>query len=575
MIAACRKLNVDTEFVINEFDSRERARLVSAVGLHERFQYKMTFCEVMQQLPYACCKLGEPRSDPVRGRDLAAHVFDEAEPGDRDRFCAWQVMNTQDTRDKLFIHKDAAFEQLRKWSASDAMSLFVTHPTKPSCVTTKSIYKSQIAINDLWAKAEVVCGPGCLGGLEDLDADQLSGATSIMGSPASVLTAPGGTGKSWTVGKIVAALVDDHVSVVCLTPTHKAKLNLRDEVPDGVTVSTIHSYTSFLNNYADECPTELFVIIDETSMVDVPTMGGFAAALMRVARRWQICLVGDDAQLQPVGRGEFFRKVIKQCPRDVVRLTKCHRAKTQAMYDFQLAVRKGTLPSGDGEVVDVRTFHKDDEIMEAAASIVAAEGARTKYVAWTNADVDKVNLLVQKRETGAPVPGKPFNAGDEVVYVGGNLESLTNAMCGTFVGYRASVKKAKNGRFVRKLKAVVDWGDGEFPCCDGDSDSDDSGSDGDSDDDKETDDEGTVDLSDLKLAYCLTVHKAQGSGYERVCVLCLRMKGMLHLNCDRRWLYTAVSRAKDSLVVLCTPDAAALAAREAGPLGRSVLDFRG
>jgi hypothetical protein len=203
--------------------------------------------------------------------------------------------------------------------------------------------------------------------------------------------------------------------------------------------------------------------------------------------------------------------------------------------------------------------------MEAAALVVAAEGAGTKYVAWTNADAAKVNLLVQQRETGTPAVGKPFNARDEVVYVGENADGLTNAMCGTFVGYRTSVKKAKNGLLVRKLKAVVDWGDGAFPCCDGDSDS----------EDDETDDAGTVDLSDLRLAYCLTVHKAQGSGYERVCVLCLRMKGMLHLNCDRRWLYTAVSRAKDSLVVLCTPDAAALAAREAGPLGRSVLDFRG
>jgi hypothetical protein len=89
MIAACRKLNVDTDFVINAFDSHERAR-------------------------------------------LADHVFEKADPSDRERFCAWQVMNTH-TRDKLFVHKDAAFEQLRKWNAVDAMALFVPHPTKPSC----------------------------------------------------------------------------------------------------------------------------------------------------------------------------------------------------------------------------------------------------------------------------------------------------------------------------------------------------------------------------------------------------------------------------------------------------------
>jgi exodeoxyribonuclease V alpha subunit len=51
----------------------------------------------------------------------------------------------------------------------------------------------------------------------------------------------------------------------------------------------------------------------------------------------------------------------------------------------------------------------------------------------------------------------------------------------------------------------------------------------------------------LSLAYALTTHKAQGSQYRRVLVICLQRD--LHCLLDRSWIYTAVTRAKHAAVV--------------------------
>jgi exodeoxyribonuclease V alpha subunit len=52
----------------------------------------------------------------------------------------------------------------------------------------------------------------------------------------------------------------------------------------------------------------------------------------------------------------------------------------------------------------------------------------------------------------------------------------------------------------------------------------------------------------LQLAYALTVHKAQGSQYRRVCVALFNKD--LHCLLDRALLYTAVTRTKNDCVVI-------------------------
>lgn len=73
-------------------------------------------------------------------------------------------------------------------------------------------------------------------------------------------------------------------------------------------------------------------------------------------------------------------------------------------------------------------------------------------------------------------------------------------------------------------------------------------------------------LLSLTYSYCITCHKAQGSEYDRVCVIDQRNviklmtgaaieRGEESLSPDemaRRWIYTAVTRAKKELAIATT-----------------------
>jgi AAA domain/UvrD-like helicase C-terminal domain len=541
LLAAHRELNVDPGF-IPSMSVAERKRVIEiAASVDGPLSDRMEFCHVLRKNAYACEALGEPANDPINGRDLAAAVFKDTQPrtsaSDRAKFCAWQLLNLPRNSGKLYLPQETAHAELIGWDAADAIPMLMPHPRRDTAVTTKELHAKQYAISRMWRDATVVCGSPDMSALDGLDDIQRAGAAKILATPASILTGGGGVGKSFCVKSILrGAQSSPGCEVVCLAPTHKAKYNIAEAVPEDVTVSTIQSYALSLKR--GEPIDALFVVIDESSMLDVDSLGDFAQALCDRVARWQICLVGDDHQLPPVGRGECFRLAVRQAKDVVVRLEKCYRAAFVKMFDFHRAVRRGELPDGDGEVAEVRFYGNDREVMAAAAATIQEHGEGMTYIAWRNADVDAINKLVQLKETGEPKAGRPFNVGDAVIYVGDNKpnEGLTNAMCGRVAA-------------VQKYSVEVTWsGDAETAT-------------------------PTVAVRDLRLAYCLTVHKAQGSGFANVCVVCTSSSAML--NClDRRWLYTAVSRAQRRALVLCTKHARALAEKPPPAAPLSCLSFK-
>jgi exodeoxyribonuclease V alpha subunit len=63
-------------------------------------------------------------------------------------------------------------------------------------------------------------------------------------------------------------------------------------------------------------------------------------------------------------------------------------------------------------------------------------------------------------------------------------------------------------------------------------------------------------LDEITLAYACSVHKAQGSQFKYVVVLALTQ---YYIMLQRNLLYTAFTRAQDSLVVVGQPKAVAIA----------------
>lgn len=71
------------------------------------------------------------------------------------------------------------------------------------------------------------------------------------------------------------------------------------------------------------------------------------------------------------------------------------------------------------------------------------------------------------------------------------------------------------------------------------------------DSDQEVKVESAGDLNSLLLGYAITVHKSQGSEWRKVFILLHQSHNKM---VSRELLYTAVTRAREELYIICEPD---------------------
>jgi exodeoxyribonuclease V alpha subunit len=146
---------------------------------------------------------------------------------------------------------------------------------------------------------------------------------NIFTKPLAILAGGAGTGKSTVATAYINGVkqVDGQGAAICvLAPTGKAADRLRTELNDkditsGVNVSTIHSILAsnkWLNpnmttKRVDGQSIEIYstIVIDECSMIDTSLFASFVRAV-----NWdcvkRILLVGDPAQLPPIGYGKVY-----------------------------------------------------------------------------------------------------------------------------------------------------------------------------------------------------------------------------------------------------------------------------
>jgi exodeoxyribonuclease V alpha subunit len=186
-------------------------------------------------------------------------------------------------------------------------------------------------------------------------------AAAALGSRFSVISGGPGTGKTTTVVKILALLLEQakgaRLSIALAAPTGKAAARLReaintarerlrektgaaDLIPDDV--STIHRLLGVIpgscrfRHDADAPLPHDIVVVDEASMVALPLMAKLVAALPRHAR---LILLGDRDQLASVEPGAVLGDI---CRRG-------HESGFSPEFRSYLAEVAGTCPACDVE----------------------------------------------------------------------------------------------------------------------------------------------------------------------------------------------------------------------------------
>lgn len=440
----------------------------------------------------------------------------------RAAFAAWRVFQDRKNANKVYVPKSVVDSALAAWgfAAGSADGALVASPSNANLVTHLEYSKMQRTIR-AFLKGARTLQPRVARELDlsSLDATQAEYARGIAAAPFSCLNGRAGTGKTRLVSAIVSALTSKKLPVICLAPTHRAKKNLANRLPENVALSTVDAFiksSQSSDKKSAAAPSARFIFVDEASMICLVKLARLARAAME-SSSWQVCMVGDDGQLEPIGRGEMFRTALSRGSMSRFTLEKCYRAESLDLFDAQSTVRSGAVP-GSTASFDVALHDTDRQVEKHVEEMIRAGDADTQFIAWTNKTCDFINRLMQgrvqgnltKAGTGQPLPK------DRVVYMGRNdvKKGLTNAMVGV-----VQKPAGQNG-------IAVEWeGSGTIECA----------------------------TRDVALAYCLTVHKAQGSEFERVCVVATSVAAMMR-SLDRRWLYTAVSRAKRRCLLVGTAD---------------------
>lgn len=340
-----------------------------------------------------------------------------------------------------------------------------------------------------------------------------------------------GTGKTTIVDCMLAHLPANNKCLL-LTPTGMALNNLvsRCSKYERTRFATIHRMLYEPQFFEDFRPS--YVIVDESSMIDFYLFEEIA----RVCRMYdaKLVLLGDMDQLPPIGAGTPVNSIIQSGYASVFRLKVLKRQSKGALRNTIKKMSTGGCPSladFDQESLCFEPFERfDKDVVQQVVRCHGLDMSTTRFVTPQHkyaGGTEEINRILQK--LFLPMNAIPFFPSYKVttpMYDGDLVVRTVN-------DYRPESLFA-NGDigYVRTSN--------ELGLCNVHY--------------LNSDKIDKVFINDLyrefSLAYCLTVHKVQGSQYDNIVVLMSPEHHMWKNNDSRAMLYTAISRAKHKCVIV-------------------------
>jgi exodeoxyribonuclease V alpha subunit len=415
---------------------------------------------------------------------------------------------------------------------------------------------------------------------------QIEAVTRALGERLLVVTGGPGVGKTTIVRGIVSILARKGCRVALAAPTGRAAKRLSEAT--GQAATTLHRLLEWrpaegVFGRAATRPLEAdLLVVDEASMLDVRLAADLVAALPPGSR---LVLVGDVDQLPSVGPGTVLGDLITSGVVPTVRLTEIFRQAGQSLIIRNAhRIHDGEMPElgarpAEGAAAAAESLRRDfffieeDDPARAATLIRDLVVTRLPRAYGLHAHDIQVLSPMHRGELGA-----------------GNLNALLQqSLSGTAPGVTRGNRVFRVGDKVMQIrnnydKDVFNGDIGRVERIDGSGSIDGGGvaasggaGDGGGDavvvrfDDREVP-YTADDLDELQLAYAATVHKAQGSEYPAV-VIPVHTQHFVML--QRNLLYTAVTRARQLVVLVGSRKALGIAVRNADVAARgSRLDVR-
>jgi exodeoxyribonuclease V alpha subunit len=389
------------------------------------------------------------------------------------------------------------------------------------------------------------------------DAQRRAGALALTRRLAVIAGGPG-TGKTRTVARLVTVareLADRsgrNVEIALTAPTGKAAARMSEAIAHETEAITVHRLLGamgglrFRHDRRNPLPHDL-VVVDEASMVSLPLMARLLEALRPHAG---LVLVGDPDQLASIEAGAVLGEITGAAHAEpvaghVVTLDRVHRF--DAGSDIAMladAVRSGDADAvmaalHDGVAPAVRWVEPSDEVaraeVEAALAADAAQVVRAARAGEAHRAVDllpaskvltatrhgllgayrwrsRIEALVAELVPGADLTRRWYVGRPVLVTRNDPLNRLVNGDVGLVVaGERPQVLFPGPGGELRSFAPSQ--------------------------------------LADIETWWSMTIHKSQGSEFERVVISLPEPPSPV---LSRELLYTAVTRAEQQVTIVAS-----------------------
>ena len=374
---------------------------------------------------------------------------------------------------------------------------------------------------------------------------QIEAVKTSLRNHVSIITGGPGTGKTTIINAVAKSALAMDYGVILLAPTGRASRKLAESTE--MAAFTIAKYVVTSGYVIDEvtrAKKHKLYIVDETSMIDIEN----AAKLFSLIKETDtVVLVGDIDQLPSIGAGNFFRDLVYSGLVPKTKLTFTHRFKGSIAENAK-SINHGSCKlreDSEFEIIKVKDPKKRQElVLSKYYEELRKAGGNYRRVQIivpmrqrgdTSTNVlnkiirDRVNPLKPKQ----PVFGAgQFRVGDRVMQTSNDPElEVANGDCGIVCAI-----DTENAT----MDVIMDVGG------------------------RKTYD--NLQSSNLVIAYAITVHKSQGSEYMTV----ISAYGTSdYVMLQRNLLYTAVTRAKNKMILIADPAAIYRAVNNIEPIIRN------
>ena len=332
----------------------------------------------------------------------------------------------------------------------------------------------------------------------------------------SIITGGPGTGKTYTINKIVEELEKRHFSYCLLAPTGKAADRLGEVT--GKETFTIHRKLGLtISEYTEpNIIEEDYIIIDEFSMIDLKLS---KILFENVSDNSRIIIVGDINQLPSVEIGNVLQDLINS---NLIKTTKLQTVYRQQQHSGILENSYNIIDEKDINLSysDFK-FIKSNDVDFIQDYIIKNYNKDTTQILSAQhggaVGTDTFNLLIQNKQDDDE---QKFQIGDKVIQTINNYDlNVYNGNIGTIEEIRQEVVQGELQNLItvnfENVNKVIEY--------------DNSNS------------------KDLELAYALTIHKSQGSEFDKIIIPIVSSDEFL---LNKNLLYTGITRGKKEVILI-------------------------